>query len=256
MPSAATRVAGLLPTLSAQTRAELEPFFRRPNEPGSWLELSTIDPGIDAAPMERGPNDPTSATDYGDHLAIQWHVVPAANGKVKVWAQLRYPGDSLKAEQLALAITNPIWPTLTGLFWDPARDGSLPNNGGGPEFDIYLLHSANPVSAGIAWHGALPQAQPGNECVNSPRMMYMDEYGRSLSGRWPARQREGTGGREPADGRDRAQPSSSWRQLCAVRLDPSGHFGLGRTPGLPGRAIRAGPLPAVPGLPRAVPRCR
>lgn len=41
---AVTSVAGLLPTLSPRTRAELEPFFMRPADAGSWLELPSIDP--------------------------------------------------------------------------------------------------------------------------------------------------------------------------------------------------------------------
>lgn len=175
IPPAVTRVAGLLPTLSAQARAELEPFFKRPADAGSWLELPSVEPGIDDAPELSGPN--VSARDDVDaaetRRALQWHVARAVNGRVKVWAQLRYAGDSLKAEQLARAMTNPIWPKLTRLFWDPVSDANLPNNGGGPEFDVYLVHTGTSV-AGSHWAGGVMEAQPGNNCTRSPSYLLLD----------------------------------------------------------------------------------
>ncbi len=147
VPGSVEAVGELLSTFSAQTRAELAPFFLSPADPGSWLHLETA--GGEPVPTRREPDGAAPEPDDPDAPAltsaapatrvIEWHTVLAAGGKVKVWAQKHIDGDSAKAEALAREITTTIWPALTGLFWEPLPDDAFPLNSGGPETDIFLV---------------------------------------------------------------------------------------------------------------------
>jgi len=191
IPLEALSVRSRLDTFSPQTREELAPFLLRPATPGSWLELTTAGgspepepPAGPAAPpvlpVGSGPagdgDGPTLAHGSGRVAAppIQWHTVPAAGGKVKVWAQLRHGGDSLKAEQIANAVTTTIWPKLTGLFWEPLGDGGLDDNGGDSALDIYLVRPSFPPDPDRTWEGLADYADAANQCGESPRFLLID----------------------------------------------------------------------------------
>jgi hypothetical protein len=179
VPRVVTEAGALLPTFSAKTRADLAPFFQRPDAPGSWAELGTAggDADVDAegsGSLEVGSAaEPVAEPDRSRsprarRAAIQWFAVSAAGGKVKVWAELRYAGDSVKAEQIAQAVTSTIWPRLTGLFWAPKSDGGLTPNGGGPALDIYL------VRPNATWLGHSENADPRHPCSESPQYLLLN----------------------------------------------------------------------------------
>ena len=199
-PPSVEHAGALLETFSPRTRADLEPFFLRPDAPGSWVSLGTVggqrespagggSAGASQRPLPagRGPFDTfgeaagTAPTIPGTATAqaVQWHVVPAVGGKAKVWYQTRYPGDSAKAVFLAAALTRPIWRELTGLFGDPLPDDQacfpltgicrpIASNGGGPEFDVYLVHLAGNK-------GEARLAHPGTTCnAMAPYYLLLD----------------------------------------------------------------------------------
>lgn len=169
MPPSVMRVGRFLKTFSAQTRAELEPFFKRPDEPGSWYELATIRSGKDETTSEGGPSEESSDLIHSESQSTpNWDNIPAANGLVTVWVDVQGPRDLVKAHQIATAITNLIWPKLTRLFWGPVNDARL-----GPGFYVYLLAEDAPVRP-VAWSGVSMPLDPANECVNSPRYIVLD----------------------------------------------------------------------------------
>ena len=205
-PSVVTDAARLGEHISGDTRALLAPFFRRPASPGSWLTLSTVrQPAADghtppdasgSAPDAAAEGDAPNAASTDRASAVQppleestesqddaWFTVRAAGGKAKIWAQRRYAGDSLKAEQLARELTGTIWPRLVGLFWAPLDDADLYDNGGGPEFDIYLVRvDFSPSNEAFlrrefgttsAWRG-FTQYAAGRSCGESQRYLLID----------------------------------------------------------------------------------
>ena len=136
-----------LQTFSAQTQAELAPFFMPPGEPGSWITLPTVYP--DASPARNddertalgrahGPSSSVAAAGTGAREVV-WDTVPAVGGKVKVWAQRRYTGDLAKAQAIARELTSTIWPELVRLFWEPLSDSTSSYDSGGPALDIFLV---------------------------------------------------------------------------------------------------------------------
>jgi hypothetical protein len=195
-PAAARDAGRMMKTFSSATQAELQPFFVPPATPGSWLELSTVgseQDSSDAAPSPAESTDGMAAPAAGDgggrgvdavadshgQQAIQWHAVDAVGGKVRVWAQMRHAGDSLKAEQIATAVTSTIWPRLTKLFWEPLPDGNLSNNGGGPALDIYLIHPGGYTGAGSPargpeWKGSANYSDLDHVCGESPRYLLIN----------------------------------------------------------------------------------
>jgi hypothetical protein len=167
-------------SFSAQTQADLAPFFARPADPGSWVTLPTVN----ADPA--APNAPVAAS-----RGNRWETVPAVGGRVKVWAQTRYPGDIDKARAIAAEMTSRIWPTLVRRFWQPLQDSSYQRfslgvgrledydvdepNGGGPEFDIYLVHfpsGAGPAGGEVG--GTAPAADPPFVCGENPRYILLE----------------------------------------------------------------------------------
>lgn len=123
------RVTQTFGQLSPQAQATLKPFLLTPPEPGSWFELQES---------------------TGQSLKAQtteWGTVGTKNGKVKIWYQKRYPADGARAQKIADAIDNTIWPLLTeaipvGLgLKEPLPDcGATCSEGGGDErLDIYLV---------------------------------------------------------------------------------------------------------------------
>jgi len=176
MPPSVMRVGTLLTTFSPLTRAELEPFFKRPDEPGSWLELATADTRKDEAAQEHGPNDGSGELiAAGSQIPVQWDSVSAANGLVRVKVHVNGIGDFVKAQAVAQAITSLIWPKLTGLFWAPVRDPRFSGAGQtGPIFVVYLCDNPNQPIAPVPWVGGSFRVDKTNECVNSPRYIGMD----------------------------------------------------------------------------------
>ena len=177
-------VGSLLDTFSPQTRAELEPFFMRPDEPGSWITLATVG---GQEPEPNAPKPPDDAESYsrrggGDGFVASaaaanqsaWRSFPAAGGKAKVWAQNRYPGDAAKAQALANALTSLIWDKLTTLMrMTPKTDSGFAKNGGDDALDFYLVHAPgkstpNPLTGKPdLWDGQARSSDRTNHCHDS-----------------------------------------------------------------------------------------
>jgi hypothetical protein len=137
--------------LSPQAQAILAPFLLPPSAPGSWVELQ----GETAVR--------TSGLVTASSTVVEWGKVAAVGGKIKVWYQKRYAGDDAKAEGVAKAIDDKIWPKLTAFMPEPFLDGGLANNGGDPSIDIYLVHITN-LGLAKAYH-SLPS--PAYILINS-----------------------------------------------------------------------------------------
>ena len=172
----------LLNAFSAQTRAELAPFFKRPDEPGSWITLNTLpEQQASVAPSPRfllaGVNLPESRITPAS-LSLQqspavapsappdiaWQTFSDVGGRVKVWAQDRYTGDADKARALANELSSLIWNKLNGLMGpEPASDGALANNGGDNALDFYLIHTPAPTE----WIGLAVSSDPAHPCMDS-----------------------------------------------------------------------------------------
>lgn len=153
---------GALDSFSPATQAELAPFFKRPDEPGSWITQETV------------PSQTVAQAPSADVPAVTWTTFAAVGGKAKVWAQDRYPGDAAKAQAIADALTAKIWPETTGLMGkEPKTDAGLPNNGGSDAIDFYLVHA--PVDEdGKAWLGVAEAADPKQSCQLSARYLLVD----------------------------------------------------------------------------------
>jgi hypothetical protein len=170
LPDEVRKVSNLLKTFSPQTQADLAPFFMRPEEPGSWITLSTLadepasPPGASlgnginslfriarlATPLRVASSMRLAPAASGERVRstiptqppISWKTFTAVNGKAKVWAQDRYPGDAAKAESLAHELSRHIWKSLTTLMkQEPASDATVARNGGDGAFDFYLVHA-------------------------------------------------------------------------------------------------------------------
>ena len=194
LPDEVEEAGRLLRTFSAQTQAELAPFFKRPNAPGSWVSLPTLRGQTRAAGAARGgPRSsafltaalarPVRSMAFGLTAAqvprdIEWVTVPAVGGRVKGWAQTRHAGDADKAAQLAAAMTSKIWRDLRGLFGEPVSDANDDDNGGGPEFDIYLVRPTFGTDAfghpEEPWKGCARSTDPYKECTNGSRYILLD----------------------------------------------------------------------------------
>src|SRR5687767_7759121 len=174
LPPSVAEVGALLTTFSAATRAELEPFFMRPAEPGSWVTLSTIGGQEPGAPNSRqNVPDPAPEADQSVPLepamieratarpsVVTWKSVHAVGGKAKVWWQDRYPTDSAIAHGLASELTSLIWGRLTGLMnQEPFPDNGIIRNGGDAALDFYLVHSPS-----VEWIGLTDTAVPEAPC--------------------------------------------------------------------------------------------
>ena len=186
LPRSVLDVDRLLPTLSAQTQAELRPFFLPPGDPASWVNLSTVaneaQPGPPENDDDAAAHGPTAeALSLG--TAVQWDTFSAAGGKVKIWAQSRRPGDVAKAKVLAAQMTAKIWPKLVGLFWEPLSDINFPRNSGGPALDVFLVRPGftdqdaayNRANYGTAdaWNGIAMYADP-QKCPEAAYFILLD----------------------------------------------------------------------------------
>ncbi len=194
-PSEVSRVGALVKSFSPQTQAELAPFFMRPDQPGSWINLSSISEqsgppgapppdrgaGFSNGSQRRGPSSllfrvagpslstPANAYHGASGTVVTWRKFPAVNGKAMVWAQDRYPGDAAKADGLARALTNHIWDTLTKLMrQEPVPDAGVANNGGDGALDFYLVHAPSTTdrtgTRSKGWDGLTWPADASNGC--------------------------------------------------------------------------------------------
>jgi hypothetical protein len=142
------RLSAAFDTLSTETQEAVAPFMLPPSAPESWLELSSV--------QGTGPSASS---------AVTWQTFSAAEGNAKVWAQDRYDGDADKAEALAAAVTDTIYPLLTGLMQrEPEGDEAFPNNGGDAAIDIYLVHMEAPGE----------MKSYGNACGAAPGYILLD----------------------------------------------------------------------------------
>lgn len=184
-PNSVREVATLMSTFSAKTQAELEPFFKTPAEPGSWLERRGESAGGPDSPFDEhgtpAPGLQEQPEVAGSGSAIEWQTFPAAGGKVKVWAQKRRPSDVAKAEAIAQEMTATIWPSLVPLLGAPMSDQNFPRNSGGPEIDIFLVRpdfsaaSQNMQTLGTAnvWQGLAVPADPA-KCKEVAHFLLVD----------------------------------------------------------------------------------
>ena len=156
---------GAFDTFSPATQAELAPFFKRPEEPGSWITQETV------------PSQSTAGVLSGDVPVVEWTTFDAVGGKAKVWAQDRYPGDAAKAQAIATALTAKIWPDTTGpglMDKEPKTDAGIPNNGGSDAIDFYLVHAPLDKDGVKAWLGVARASDPKNSCQLSARYLLLD----------------------------------------------------------------------------------
>ncbi|HSP55342.1 MAG TPA: hypothetical protein VLS25_07120, partial [Dehalococcoidia bacterium] len=143
---AVREAAAQFDSLSPEHQGNLAPFLLPPSAPGSWLDLQTV---------------PQSGASYA--AVVEWTTYTAAGGKVKVWAQDRYPGDAAKAQGIAAAMTGTIWDALIGLMGPahtPITDQGLANNGGDSALDIYLVHMSD--------RGVTLPSDPARKCQIMP----------------------------------------------------------------------------------------
>jgi hypothetical protein len=198
VPPSVDEVGALLPTFSAATQAELAPFFMRPDEPGSWVTLSTVpgqEPGdgdggrgpagngmsaggddLDPGEAATGSGAAMPAASTGRESAVAWQNVPAAGGKARVWWQDRYPSDAAIAQGLAGELTARIWGKLTGLMAvEPYPDNGIANNGGDAAFDFYLVHAP----AGAGWAAQTRSAIASAPC-HAARYVVIDTRSNAL----------------------------------------------------------------------------
>jgi len=126
---------------------------------------------------------PRVVSTYGTRTGVpgsEWYVVPAAGGKVKVWAQTHLPDELPKARAIAAELTNTIWPKLTGTFWEPLKDAGLrgvpnpPDTGDGPELDIYLVEYQGNEPDAVEKGGHSRSAIEGRHCGASPRYLTIE----------------------------------------------------------------------------------
>src|SRR5690606_13687459 len=75
--------------------------------------------------------------------SVAWSYVDSKNGNARVWWQKRYlaDGDDARAQTIADAIDQAIWPTLfTSLgMREPISDANRSDNGGDGRLDIALV---------------------------------------------------------------------------------------------------------------------
>lgn len=119
--------------LSQEGQEILRPFLTPPYAEGSWLELPTAGGAAVAAAADA----PTPTINPAD-----WTTFEAADGKVKVWGRSAWPTEVLKAEAIADAVTDTIWPSLIALMGEehaPLSDLGYPNNGGDAALDVYVV---------------------------------------------------------------------------------------------------------------------
>lgn len=142
------RLSAVFDTLTPATQEAVAPFMLPPSAPGSWLELETTGAAAQSS------------------SAVTWQTFTTPGGEVKVWAQDRYEGDAEKAQAIAAAMDQTIYPLLTGLMQrEPLSDDGLPNNGGDGAVDIYLVHIEN--AGEMKSYGNSCQAGPGYVLVDS-----------------------------------------------------------------------------------------
>jgi hypothetical protein len=102
-----------------------------------------------------------------------WTEHPVLGGKVKVWSQNRYPEDGPKAEEIADAVADTIWPQVTGLMGQdhaPLTDAPFPDNGGDGALDIYLVRLGAPGAG-----ETVPYRKPS--CRMEPAFINLDPTG-------------------------------------------------------------------------------
>ncbi|MEQ1913084.1 MAG: hypothetical protein ABMA15_29995, partial [Vicinamibacterales bacterium] len=126
-------------------------------------------------PGARGISNPQASAMATQATApIAWQTFTAVGGKVKVWAQDRYPGDVAKAAAVARAIdADRVWSRLTGLMRrEPASDANLLPNGGDGALDFYLVHPPMILDPQTGrrtspWSGMSRSGVPADSCHES-----------------------------------------------------------------------------------------
>ncbi len=116
--------------LSPAAQAVLRPFLLPPSEPDSWINLPTSAYHQGAA-QDIQATPPITITIY--------YTTPSSN--IKIW--WFRPTDVISSGKVAAVITPTIWSKFTSADYmniRPLSDAGFPKNGGGPEYDIYLLH--------------------------------------------------------------------------------------------------------------------
>lgn len=120
-------------TLSAETRAALDPFLVPPADGASWLAPPGGGQGL-------GNGRPTckASTDG-------WDFVNSTQAKVNVWYQFTVPGQKEKAARVSEAIEKDIWPKLIGTlgFPEPLSDSGTGCSLNSPKLDVFLVRNVD-----------------------------------------------------------------------------------------------------------------
>jgi hypothetical protein len=122
--STMTEVVENFEHLPPETKANLEPYLRRPPESGSWYELHEA--------QAQGLKS----------TATTWGMVAGKVAKVKVWwDQGKFPQDKANAQMIADELDSPIWNLTTLMGKEPLPDcnPTCPRDADDTRLDIYLV---------------------------------------------------------------------------------------------------------------------
>ena len=122
-------------TLSAATRAVLDPFLIPPIYKGSWDDPAAA--GISPASPQAQGTPPAC----GDANWDLWDHVNGMHSNVRFWWKKSRPQDAAVANAYLTAMDYDIWPKLTVLMGRvPRSDAAVSCSGGTGDLDIYLDH--------------------------------------------------------------------------------------------------------------------
>jgi len=120
-------------TLSAATKAILNPFLIPPIYKGSWDDPAAAD----ISPASPWVQDTPPAC--GAANLDQWDHVNGMHSNVRFWWKKSRPQDAAVANAYLMAMDNDIWPKLTALMGRvPRSDAAVSCNGGSGDLDVYL----------------------------------------------------------------------------------------------------------------------
>ena len=179
-------VSGQYATLSSATRAILAPFFQPPIYQDSWYARSrsavakqVVEDAAEVIAAEECAFDPGPAPIE----AGAWGCIDGGLGtNFRVWWELEIPGEKARAEKIAQAMQNDIWPKLVILMHNEPPSDKGPHrfvesdgsdavwwDGGDGRLDIYLV--IPPPNTGGAATLAYP---PG--CDLRPSFILIDPF--------------------------------------------------------------------------------
>lgn len=115
--------------LTPQTQAILREFATPPSAENSWEAQQSVS-GLRTAAVD--PN--------------RWATTCQTSPNIKVWYHPYNTGDAQAARQICEIVDGTIWPKLVSLIGHgPLPDDTLPQTGGDPRFDIYVVNTESTV---------------------------------------------------------------------------------------------------------------